>query len=373
MSRASTLMLLAVVTAVAVAAAFVSQRREAAIPSAGEPLLPGLLERVNDVRLISGLSAGEPFNVELSDGRWVVREKDGYPADADRVHLLLVGAASLRRIEPKTANPDLYPRIGLEDPSSPSATSMQIVIKDGDSEPLADLVVGRRRPAKTTLEDSEIYVRLGDDPQSWLVQGKLPKAGGALDWVSEIIVGVPEERIHEVEIEHPDGERILLRKARPEDVDYALVDRPEDREVDGQWKLNDIGRSFSEFELEDVRAGDLESVGGEPGLSAEMRTYDGLVVTLSTRVDGERTLAAFGARFDAARTPASAGVVEEAGADRLLDPAEVQAEASRLDEAWRGWVFELPSYRADYLAKRREEMLAAPPSESEAGEDAPSS
>ena len=88
-----------------------------------------------------------------------------------------------------------------------------------------------------------------------------------------------------------------LRKARPEDVNYALVDRPEDREIDGQWKLNDIGRSFSEFELEDVRAGDLESVEGEPGLGAEMRTYDGLVVTLSTRVDGERTLAA-SARFD---------------------------------------------------------------------------
>ena len=103
-----------------------------------------------------------------------------------------------------------------------------------------------------------------------------------------------------------------------------------------------------------------------------MRTYDGLIVTLRTRVDGERTFGAFGARFDPSRTPAAAGVAEAEGADQLLDPAEVEAEASRLAEAWSGWVFELPSYRADYLAKRREEMLAAPPSEPEAGEGAPS-
>ena len=46
----------AVVTAAAVALAVSSQRRGDAIPQAGEPLFPGLIDRINDVRVITGTS-----------------------------------------------------------------------------------------------------------------------------------------------------------------------------------------------------------------------------------------------------------------------------------------------------------------------------
>jgi hypothetical protein len=367
MTKGRTFVALAVVTVVAVALAVVAQRRDEAPPRAGELVFPGLLERVNEARTITGMAGGETFNVELEDGRWVVREKGGYRADPDKVHLLVVGAAGLRRIEPKTSNPDLYHRLGLEDPATPGGQSVRYVLKDGAGAILADLLVGSRRPAKTTLEDSEIYIRLGDDPQSWLVQGKLPQERDALEWIEEKIVAVDEARIREVESLHPDGSRILIRKEMPGDVDYALVGKPDDRDIDGQWKLNDMGRAFSSFELEDVLAD--WPAGGEAGSDGPrvlMRTYDGLVVELGTRKVGEKTYGNFSARFDESLLAAAEAVRDAATDDdreavaKLLDRDAVQAEAQRLGTRWEGWVFELPDYRVGYLSKRLEDLLAAP-------------
>ena len=42
---------------------------------------------------------------------------------------------------------------------------------------------------------------------------------------------------------------------------------------------------------------------------------------------------------------------------RPLD--EVRAEAERLNARWKGWAYELPSYKRDYLAKRMDELTRA--------------
>ena len=117
MNRWRTLLILAVVTAGAVALAYSTSTRDGGVARSGELVFPDLLERVNDVATVTVLSEGETFDVVQESGRWVVPAKGGYPANPDTVHLLMVGAASLERVEPKTANPDLYSRLGLEDPS----------------------------------------------------------------------------------------------------------------------------------------------------------------------------------------------------------------------------------------------------------------
>ena len=82
MSRASTLMLLAAVTAVAVAAAALSQRRGRPSRAPASRCCP-VCPSGSTTRVSSAASAPASRSTSsLSDGRWVVREKDGYPADA---------------------------------------------------------------------------------------------------------------------------------------------------------------------------------------------------------------------------------------------------------------------------------------------------
>ena len=80
-----------------------------------------------------------------------------------------------------------------------------------------------------------------------------------------MIIDIDRERVHRVVVEHPDGERVEVEKAAPEAIDFALRAMPEGAEVDGQWKLNDIGRALVKLELEDVSKEALDALGSEAG------------------------------------------------------------------------------------------------------------
>ena len=58
---------------------------------------------------------------------------------------LVIGVARLKRIEPKTSNPDLYSKIGLDDPSSKDANAVQCGFENADGHALAEVIVGNSR------------------------------------------------------------------------------------------------------------------------------------------------------------------------------------------------------------------------------------
>jgi len=50
---------------------------------------------------------------------------------------------------------------------------------------------------------------------------------------------------------------------------------------------------------------------------------------------------------------------ETDGPTGLLTLDEVQAEAERLNARWKGWAYELPSFKRDYIARRMDELTRA--------------
>jgi len=115
------------------------------LPQAGTLMFPALLDRVNDVTEVEVTSGGKTYRLAREDSGWVAPDRDGYPLDGDKVHQLLVGTAGLERIEPKTGNPELYVKLGLEDPTGEDADSVRYVLKAGDGNAVADIIVGRLR------------------------------------------------------------------------------------------------------------------------------------------------------------------------------------------------------------------------------------
>lgn len=406
------LIILAALTVLAVAAAFYTGKPSGAIPRSGELLLPDLLAEVNEASAIAALRKGERYTLERRDGRWVVRDKGGYPADQGKVRQLLLGLAQLRRIEPKTAKPERYVKLGLADPEKKDSEALRVTVTGKGGATLADLIVGKRRFGKGDPDLSEFFVRQPDDPQSWLVEGKLPSARDLGDWLDQQIAAIDHARIRAVRVTHPDGEVVEVRRGR-DDPDYRLAAVPPDQEVDGDWKVNDIGRALEDLRLDDVLGADEAGFAkAEPWVTLELTTYDGLRVTMRTARDGKRTLARLEAAFDPALVePAaekaaagagesggkanaqpgeagakpSAGSAEQAGQEAAgsgapsgeektakagedkgekeageqpdHSPEAVRKEAAELNARWSGWVYVLPSYKADYLAKRRADLL----------------
>ena len=373
MRRSISLVLLTVVTVVAVGAAFVSQKGGDGIPGSGELVFPTLLTRINDVHEIVASSAGESFSIKRVENRWSIPGKSGYPAAENKIRQLLLGTAALRRIEPKTANPELYSKIGLERPDSKDASSIRFLIRDAAGQAVADYVAGNQKPARGDPDLSEIFIRELSDPQSWLVKGKLPSGKTLVEWMDKVILDIDRTRVRTVKVSHPDGEIVIVSKGKPSDPDFALDDLPAGAKIEEQWRLNDIGRGLAELNLDDVDTEHTEFSDEARAYTVTMHTYDGLRVTMEASKRDDDTFARLKAEFDeesldpafmpptAPESDAAVGSGEgEEGAkgiDALRHAAQVREEVQRLNDRWSAWTYKLPQYKAGYFAKRRSDLI----------------
>ena len=363
--RGRTLVMLGVATAVIVLAAIVvRQQTTIAVPQQGGALFPKLLTRINDVTEVKGTSAQGSYTLLLHDGRWVVKEREAYPADTSKVRQLLFGLAQLQRVEPKTSNPELYDKIGVQDVSAKGADSLQIKLSDAKGETLAELIVGKDQLSKADLSKREYFVRLPGDPQSWLVEGKFPQDKPPSNWLQKNILRVDARRLREVRVTHADGQRVTVRRKDPSAEDYELVGLPKGAEIESQYAVNSIADTLTNLSLDDVRPAAAVDFSKKGALSAELATFDGLRVNMQAIKDGNNDLAHFTASFDPslvekADSPKQEGAAtaNEKKKNPLKQADEVKKEVAELNARWHDWAYVVPGYRVNTLAKKESELI----------------
>ena len=389
MRTARSILILAAVTIVAVGAVFFVERGPGTVEQGGETVFPALLEEVNSVARVRVTGNEGTFTLARDGDTWIVEEKERYAADPDRVHRLLLGAAGMKRVEPKTGNPALYPKLWLEDPAGEGAKSVQFVLEDASGAELASWILGDRRPSKSDATRTELYVRVDGDPMAWLVEGSIPGGPMIIDWLDRHVARIDRERLRAVEVAHEDGAVVAVNKSAPADPDFTLQDVPAGREVDSTYRVNDIGRFLEDLRFEDVAPSSSLDFSGSVDKRLQATTFDGLRIHMETVMRDGEAWAQLRAEVDEALIEArgddagpsegeagedkagedKAGESEsgEAGTEPKDDPAgalqplaEVRAEAERLNARWQGWAYELPSFKRDYIAKRMDELTRAP-------------
>lgn len=360
--RSKALLILVLLTVVVAVAAVVAQRDTSSVAGAGEPLFPAMLDNINDITTVIGVGGGETFTLVRDGERWVVSEKHRFPANQDDARQLILGAARLTRIEPKTSNPDLYAKIGIDDIHAENGNAVQYTFKNAAGDALADIIIGNSRLGRADPQASEYFVREPAMAQTWLVQGKLPDAIGVIGWLDDRVLKVDRDRVHRVTVEHPDGAIIRVGKKRPSQKTFDLLDVPEGTELDSKWKVSDLGRSLATLDLADVIPASQASV-SDDGRKVEMTTFDGLRVVLRSVEDGERTLARIYASFDvSAAVPEflPGGVQSEGESELLLSADAVREEADRINQDSQNWIYVVPDYRANYMSITKEELIKKP-------------
>ena len=358
MQRYRTLIVLAVLAAVAAVAAVLVQREDSGIAKSGEKLLPGLLERLGEVSRIEATHGGETVTLTLGDASWSVTERHGYPAERSEVRGLLVGAAELVRVEPKTAAPEHYDKLEIGDPANEDGESFGYAMKDAEGKTVANLVVGKRRFVAATPEVDEYFVRVADDPRVWLVSGKIPRNRGAIDWLQREVTKIDQLRVRRVAVTHPDGAVVRVMKSSPKETDFTLAGIPEGHEIEEPFSVHAIGTAIAAFTLNDVARLDEVDFEAE-GIEAVAETFDGVRLTVRTGALGERTFIRISAELDPAL--AISEITEP-----LLDEAAARSEVEKLTRRWAGWAYEVPKYTLDNLHKKVEDLVK--PIEEEAHE-----
>lgn len=330
--------------------ALLAQKEQGAqhAPQARTRLYPELESRLKEVTAIAIVPPGGPaIHVERAGREWKVRERDGYPADITRIRETLVRLARLETLEPKTRVPERYARLGVGAPDQTEGGGTEVRLMNKDGRVLADLIVGESA-------DGGGYVRPQGEAQSWLVSEHIVLSPRPQDWLEKALLRTPLERIVQVVRHPPEGPAFTVRREAGEASAEGLVlapvppgRRPRPRE------LRRLASALSELSLTDVHSQSTDTVEDRPWDLSIYTTGEGLVVEAHTRTEDHKSYLRLSARLDA-----SAGAAAEAR-------ARVEDEVTRLQRRFRGWTYEIPSYKASSLTLSLEALTEPEPQKPE--------
>lgn len=381
--RAKPLIML-IVTAVLVGLAWkVSQDKAPQTEVARGPLYPGLLEQLNDVSRLALKSASHEVVLEGRGETWKVASQDGFPAIVANVKRAILQVASVVLVEPKTTRPESYARIGVEDVKDDKAGGILIEASGADGKPLFSLIVGKTRG----VTGEQHYVRRVGEAQAWLVGGTLNLEADPIRWLEAGIVDIDTARVRQLSLSAPGEPMLVIRKDTPKDNFFALAEVPAGFEAKSRATVSAIGALLLDLRFNDVMA--AEKVAGlTPVRTAEVQTFDGVVVTIEQfDVDG-RVWSRFAFRHDPAlamesAAPAAAGDdaakdaavpaptaetgAAEPGADEDSKAKETPVEeVARLSAATSGWVYVLPDYKQRMIGKKLADLIQKPQAKTDA-------
>jgi len=319
-------------------------------------LMPGLSEVLNEIVRVTIIGAGNETvaTLERGDGQWTLAERGGYRADIGRIRKNLIALADARIVETKTADPALYPRLGVADLEDPAATGREFII-EAPSETFR-LIVG-----KTGVRGDMAYVRRPDSEQSFLVSADLDPGDDTADWLQLDLLDIEATRVHAVTITHPDGEVLRIEKPSPDAEDFVLVDMPEGRELQYATILNSTAGLLTALTADDIEMDATAAKADTEPVVTRFETFDGLVIEirLTDTADGKRVRFSALADAELANRFAAPRDDDEEVEDEPSFAAVVE-EAERLNAQLDGWTYVLPSFKSDQLARRQDDVLRSP-------------
>ena len=313
-------------------------------------VLPGFAARVDTIDRIEVVGAGDASLVVLEkrDGLWRMPSRLDWPGNQRQIGDALHRLGTAKRLQAKTADPARHARLGVEDVAGAAAKGTEVRLTGG-GEPVV-LVVGRNHPA---LGGS--YVRVGDDPQAWLIDEDVAPARDPAVWLDRRLFDLPLARIERVRITPASGRAFMLARVddrfTPDGVSPARLAEP------------DLGNATAGF-TDQLALDDLATDDGVAATrTAVFETVDGIAVTVAAWPGDRGTWARLSVAFDEARARAWFGRAEGDDAPQDVD-ARVAALSAQVD-AWRarfaGKRFLLPAYKAQALMTSRADYFEPAP------------
>lgn len=319
----------------------------------GQPVFPGIAQRLGDARSIEIRRHDGALNLALADGTWGLADRGGFPVRPDRVRELFAGLAELRLIEERTGNPELFSRLGLEDVTVAGGTSQLLTVKDGQGRVLAEAILGRRRVRTAGNLPEAIYIRRPGESRTYLAEGQLRADTDPMLWVEREILDIRRARIATATTERSGAAPV--RAVRPSaDLEAATLEGMEEGFSADQAKVDDLPRALEWLTLNDVRPA-AAVAGGETLGEARFTTFDGLAVTFRIVSAEEKRWALVTVTW------ADPGARPENAPAELKTAEEAKAEAEALTRRLAPWAFHLVDWKTDILLYRPEDVAAPAP------------
>ena len=347
-----TVTILAAALVVLLALVILGQRTSAPV-GGGSALVPDLAAAIGDLERVTVVKAnGETVaTLEKRPDNWVVSDKHGYVANATKLRQALTALEEAKTVEQKTANPELYTRLGVEDVTAANAAGVSVALTAAGHE-LPTIILGNAEGSKYR------YARRAGEAQSYLIDRNPDVPRAAAQWLDSVIIDVRGDRVRDVTITHDDGEVVHLSKASAELANFEVASVPKGRELSYPGVANVIGNALRELNLEDVEP--AAAPADKPTI-VEFRTFDGLVVRVTGVKSNDASWISLEASVDAAQAAAAPPPAAPADGASAAPAADPNAEAARINTKVGGWRYKIAAYQYDQMTRRIADLLKAPP------------
>ncbi len=260
-------------------------------PGSGQPLIPELSQRINQVTVLTMSTGGRSTTFVRPDpqaDRWTLVEKSGYTADTEQVRRVIVALALARTLESRTAKPEQYSKLALNDEAATIVT-----LRCADGQDLPGLFIGKTVTAATSEREGTFYVRRSTDATAWLAEGRLPPLNAEmLQWLPRDLPSLPRARIASVTVSRPNGDDITISRKDAAANDFAVNGLPRNAKLK-QAKINELAGASEFLAFEDVAP--TEPDAPPTAVTTTLRSFEGEVLTIRILRQNGRSWANFSA------------------------------------------------------------------------------
>jgi len=355
--RKRSFLVLAGVTAVAVVAAVVLQPsgRVAAFKGSGKLVSPELPKAINNVHSITiARRAGTLTIIRAKDG-WRLKERGGYPVKPESVKQILVGLSGMKTLEPKTDRKDRYERLQLREIAHKDSKSQLVTVTGPDNKTLAKLIIGKVSAGR--FGPGQVYFRRPGQKRAWKAEGDLSIDNDATNWLVKPVMDIRKTRVRHFAVSRASGESVAAERPKPGEALKLTTDPLPDGMVpktDGT--VGSLANALDKLDLVDVREVSKIDWKTKTVATAEIRSYDGVVITARVAQTGKNEFwVRFEASFDADDTLAP----KDAALKKLeiKSAAEAKKEVAGLTAGLKGWAFKLSKRNLNLLKIELKEVL----------------
>ena len=365
MNKTGFLALTAITAALIVGAIVFQPGASTTNPTEGARFFPDLDAKVvNAVDRIKVTAKGETFTLERKNGKWLAKEKGGYPVKFAKIKEALFSLSQLKQFERKTSDASRYDVLDLEDPAKKGSASKRLAAFVGDKQ-VADIIVGKSNSKELLFGRSLVYVRLPKGKQAWLAVGDPKLAASVGDWLDRTLIDVKTSRIKDVtQTDGKDG-KIVVGQDKAGSGAFKLQNKPDGRTLKGPRFVRYIGEGINNVTLEDVQpAGKVDfkksGVGG-----AVFRTFDGLIVTVKIAQTGDKKSGKFWLTFTASVDDKALLKKKPAKGSALKSADDVRKEAKAINARTKGWAYEVSTTVTRFMRYKMEDLLKPGPKKTE--------
>lgn len=316
-------------------------RRPANIATLGQNVFKDL--KAADIAAIRIVEPKATLTVQRKDERWVIAERDGFPADLGKVREFVFQALALKVGQSEPIGDKDRARLNLDE----SGTQVEFAAADGKT--LAKLTVGKKY-FKREVEDPEKaradgrFVALPGDAQTvYVVSDPLTQASAkSSEWIDRASFQV--EKVKTLELRNPDGSGWRIERDA-DNSDWRLTGAKPDEKLDTS-RANAASYSLSLLELADVAPKDAKDTGLDNPVRLEATTLDGLAYSIKVgKLRGEDHYVS----FSSSGTPAK----NDKDAERLKKLEERLPREKLLSQ----YVLLIPKNKLEDTLKKRADLL----------------